>query len=348
MLTEEIKRIAKNLSKVKLMHVCGTHEQEITRHGLRHLLPKNVEVVAGPGCPVCVTPKIDIDKIIYLALNGVTVTTYGDMFNVPSNKSSLRDAKSLGADVRIVYSINNAIEIAFREREKKIVHFGIGFETTAPTTSVSLMNAPENFFIYSSHRLIPPALLFLLKQGTEISGLIEPGHVSVIIGAKAYESISEKFGVPQVVTGFGAMDILEGILMLLKQISEGRGEVENQYRRAVRWDGNKIAQNMMKKTFEVVDAEWRGLGVIPESGLEIKDEFSNHDAKKNFDFSGFEYIDTRDKGCRCGEVLRGLIKAWDCPLFAKVCTPENPVGPCMISREGSCNIRYKYGENWEK
>ena len=332
--------------EAKLMHVCGTHEQEITRHGIRSLLPRNIEIVSGPGCPVCITPKADIDKMIFLAEHGITITTYGDMLRVPSSKKSLQDAKANGADVRIVYSITNALEIARREKDKEIVHFAIGFETTAPTTCVVLEGLPETFSVYSVHRLIPPTLDFLLSLGeSNINGFIDPGHVSVIIGSDAYRPISEKFRIPQVITGFTAEDILRGIAMLINQIREGRHEVENQYFRVVHPEGNLIARKMMEDAFEVVDAEWRALGYIPRSGYELKEKYAYADAKRKYEdvLEKFVYEEKGEHGCRCGEVLRGLINSKECPLFAKVCSPESPVGPCMVGNEGTCSITYNYG-----
>lgn len=340
-----LKRLAHSLPHVKLMHVCGTHEQSIVQYGLRSLLPENVEVIAGPGCPVCITPRRDIDTAVFLAKKGVILATFGDMYGVPSAES-LSDARSKGADIRIVYSITNAVEIAKKNPGKEVVHFGIGFETTAPTTAVVVRDAPENFSVLCCHRLIPPALMFLLGLGEiDIQGFIDPGHVSTIIGTRPYEVISEVYKVPQVIAGFEAEDLLMGILMLLKQLKEGRSEVENEYTRVVKEEGNVVAQKMMKEAFEVVDADWRALPRIPESGYEISRKYEECNARKKFEDVLSEFVCTADepKGCRCGEVLRGLVYPEECLLFRKVCKPENPVGPCMVSREGSCNIRYRYG-----
>lgn len=340
-----IHKLAEGLPHVKLMHVCGTHEQSIVQYGLRSLLPENVEIIAGPGCPVCVTPKYDIDTAVYLAKKGVIVTTFGDMYRVPSTES-LSDAKSRGAAIKIVYSVNNAVEMAKKNPGKEVVHFGIGFETTAPTTAVVVQDAPENFSVLCCHRLIPPALLFLLGLGEiDIQGFIEPGHVSTIIGVKPYRVLSEKYEVPQVVSGFEAEDVLVAIAMLLKQLREGRCEVENEYTRVVKEEGNTVAQRMMDEAFEVVDAEWRALPQIPGSGYEISHKYEGCNARKKFEgmLEEFVYDAQEPKGCRCGEVLRGLVYPEECPLFKKVCTPVHPVGPCMVSREGSCNIKYRYG-----
>jgi hydrogenase expression/formation protein HypD len=248
--------------------------------------------------------------------------------------------------VRIVYSITNALEIARREGKREVVHFAIGFETTSPTTCAVLQDIPENFSLYCVHRLIPPTLDFLLSLGEAgIDGFIDPGHVSVIIGSDAYAPISEKYRIPQVITGFGGKDILEGIAMLLSQVREGRHEVENQYSRMVRPDGNPLAREMMAQTFEVVDAEWRALGFIPRSGYELQEKYAYADAKRKYEdlFEKFTFEERGEEGCRCGEVLRGLISSEECPLFGGVCTPESPVGPCMVGSEGTCAITHKYG-----
>jgi hydrogenase expression/formation protein HypD len=340
-----IQGLAQELPHVKLMHVCGTHEQSIVQYGLRPLLPETVEVIAGPGCPVCITPKYDIDAAVYLAKKGITVTTFGDMYRVPSTES-LSDAKSKGADIRIVYSISNALDMAKKNPKKDVMHFGIGFETTAPTTAVAVRDAPENFSVLCCHRVIPPALLFLLGLGEiDIQGFIDPGHVSAIIGSNAYTPISEQYKVPQVVAGFGAEDLLVSILMLLKQLKEKRCEVENEYTRVVKPEGNVVAQKALQEAFDIVDADWRALPTIPESGYEISKKYEGCNARKKFEdfFEHFAYDPHEPKGCRCGEVLRGLVYPEECPLFRNLCTPVNPVGPCMVSREGSCNIKYRYG-----
>lgn len=344
-LVNKIQKLASFLPHVKIMHVCGTHEQSIVQYGLRSLLPESVEIIAGPGCPVCITPKYDIDAAVFLSHHDIIITTFGDMYKVPSTKS-LSDAKSAGSDIRIVYSISNAIEIAQKNPDKEVVHFGIGFETTAPTTALVLPDAPENFSVLCSHRLIPPALLFLLGLGAiDIQGFIDPGHVSTIIGVVPYTIISEKYDIPQVVAGFEADDILLSIFMLLTQLKEDRCEVENEYTRAVRKEGNVTAQKVMKKAFEIVDADWRALPRIPQSGYEIAPQYEQHNARKKFEdiLEDFVYDAKEPKGCRCGEVLRGLVYPEECPLFGKACTPVTPVGPCMVSREGSCNIKYRYG-----
>lgn len=342
----QIRKLSEKVGEKTFMHVCGTHEQEIARHGLRHLLPASVRVVSGPGCPVCITPVDDILCVIHLAKRGLVVTTYGDMFRVPANGDSLLKTRSEGYDIRVVYSITNAVQIAEKNPDKEVVHFGIGFETTAPTSSATLLDAPPNFSLYSVHRLIPPALEHLLQLGeSRIDGFIDPGHVSAIIGSNAYKPISQRYNVPQVVAGFRAVDILLAIYILLKQVENGESSVVNEYSRVVRPEGNKKAKKLLEETFDVVDAEWRGLGHIKKSGLEIKERFSEWDAKRRHE----DLLANREppkqkevKGCRCGEVLRGLISPEECKLYRKVCKPENPVGPCMVSREGACAITYRF------
>ncbi|MBU6997097.1 MAG: hydrogenase formation protein HypD [Theionarchaea archaeon] len=341
---QDIRAAASSLPHVKIMHVCGTHEQSIVQYGLRSLLPDTVEIIAGPGCPVCITPKYDIDVAVFLAKRGTLVTTFGDMYKVPSTES-LSDARSRGADIRIVYSISNAVELAKKNPGREVVHFGIGFETTAPTTALVVQDAPENFSVLCCHRLIPPALLFLLGLGAiDIQGFIDPGHVSAIIGSRPYRAISENYRVPQVVAGFEAEDLVKSVLMVLNQLQEGRAEVENEYTRVVKEEGNVLAQQVMAEVFQVVDADWRALPRIPGSGYELSDKYGDWNARKKFEglLEDFVYVADEPRGCRCGEVLRGLVYPEECPLFRKVCTPVNPVGPCMVSREGSCSIKYRY------
>lgn len=340
----KISEISKDLGEVKLCHVCGTHEHVITHYGIRALLPENVQVVSGPGCPVCVTTQGEIEAAVKVAEKNAIMTTYGDMLRVPS-KRSLSDAKALGLDVRIVYSINDSINLAISNPNKKIVHFAIGFETTCPTTAVAVLNSPDNFYVLSAHRVIPPAMDLLLSSGKlNLSGFINPGHVSTIIGTKPYVPISKKFLVPQVICGFEPNDILMGIYLLLKQIKEKRAEVENEYVRGVRAEGNIKAQKLMEKVFEPCDIRWRGFPVIPGSGLSLKKEFSNKDAYKEFDIE-IEDI-PEEKGCSCPEVLRAEISPRECSLFGNICTPQTPKGPCMVSREGACYISFKYEKSF--
>ena len=329
------------------MHVCGTHEATIVRHGLRAILPKNVEVRAGPGCPVCVTNPGEIDAISGLALeHDVCVTTFGDMLRVPGVNVSLQKTRSSGADIRVVYGIHDAVELARKEPDKDFVHFSIGFETTAPTTAVEMVSRPpKNFSVFSSHKLIPPAMTSVLRLGeVSIDGFICPGHVSTIIGLEPYKPISAEFKVPQVVAGFEPLDVLIAVAMILRQIGEGRGEVENEYTRSVRPNGNMKAVSMMRRVFRSTGSAWRGFGVIPESGLELREAFSDWDASRRFRIeSGVAY--EMPRGCRCGEVVRGAIYPSECPLFNSECTPTNPVGPCAVSREGACFIAMRYGKD---
>ncbi|MDI9620212.1 MAG: hydrogenase formation protein HypD [Candidatus Nezhaarchaeota archaeon] len=309
------------------------------------MLPRGLEVRSGPGCPVCVTSISDIQAAISLAsTERVVLTTYGDMLRVPAvGGMSLMKAKAGGADVRVVYSIRDSIELAKR-LNSQVVHFAIGFETTAPTTAVELLNgAPENFAVIASHRLIPPAIEHLLEGGEiAIGGFICPGHVSTIIGSEPYESLSKKYKKPMVISGFEPLDVLASILMLLEQLIEDRHDVEIEYTRSVRREGNKRAKEIINSVFAVCDGEWRGIGLIPQSKLRLREEFQNHDALRKFDVD-VPVEDDRPSGCKCSEVLKGLIYPWDCPLYNKACTIANPIGPCAVSMEGACFISMKEG-----
>ncbi|MBM4241925.1 MAG: hydrogenase formation protein HypD [Euryarchaeota archaeon] len=340
---EIVSRIEEISMPVKIMHVCGSHEHTIMQHGIRSLITKEVEVVAGPGCPVCCVPSVEINECVYLARQGVTITTFGDMLRVPGSNGSLSDAKADGADVRIVYGINNAVEIA-EKIEKDVVFMAAGFETTAPTTASEIISEPpENFSILSCHRLIPPALEFLIESGeVNLNALIEPGHVSTIIGTKPYIPFSEKYGIPQVVAGFNPFDVLIAIYMILKQLKEGKAVVQNEYRRVVKEEGNVKAQKLMDEAFYIKDKQWRGFPEIPDSFYEIKAEFSHVNARENFDIEIEEFEDVVT-GCICGPILRGVARPEECTLFRKECNPMNPIGACMVSKEGTCNIAYRYG-----
>ncbi len=342
-LTKYIEQLADPARTYRIVHVCGTHEDTITKYGIRTMLPKNVEVLMGPGCPVCTVPPNRITTAIRLAEQGHTVTTYGDMMRVPAGDTSLQDAKARGHDVRIVYSIHDAVKMA-EKTEKQVIHFAVGFETTAPTTASELAaGPPPNFSVYSAHLLIPPAMAALMELGlTQVDGFIDPGHVSTIIGEQGYKQVSDRFKVPQVIAGFEPLDILFSVAMILKQIKEGRGEIENSYRRAVKPEGTPRALKLMDTVFETVDAPWRGIGVIPKSGLKIRDEYADHDATARFPVQEEESYEM-PSGCRCGDVLRAIIYPWQCPLYNTACTPDNPVGPCMVSHEGSCYISARYG-----
>jgi len=319
------------------------HEYTITHYGIRSLIP-NVDLRAGPGCPVCVASPVKIEVAVQMALKGkAIVTTFGDMFRVKGVNYSLMDVKSMGGDVRVVYSIYDSIKIAERNPSREVVHLAIGFETTAPSTaSILLKNPPKNFHIISAHLLIPPIMDYLLKLGEiKIDGFICPGHVSTIIGVEPYIPIAVKNKVPMVIAGFEPIDVLLGVAMLIDMINEGRFEVENEYGRAVKFEGNVKAKKIMREVFKISDAYWRGIGCVSSSGLELKDEFERFDALKTFNVAVEEKYDM-PPGCRCGDVLRGLIMPEECPLFGKICNPANPVGPCMVSSEGSCAIAYKH------
>jgi len=339
---ELVSRIHEISRPVKIMHVCGSHEHTIMQHGVRSLLPDEVEVVAGPGCPVCCVPAREIDECIELARQGVTITTFGDMLRVPGSEGSLADARAEGADVRIVYGVGNAVEIA-RKLDREVVFMAAGFETTAPTTAAEILSGPpENFSVLSCHRLIPPALKFLIESGeVNLNALIEPGHVSTIIGMKPYEPFSRDYGIPQVIAGFNPLDILMAVYMILRQIERGEAKVENEYKRAVKPEGNIKAQQAMDEVFRITEREWRGFPVIPESVYEIRDEFSEFNAREKFDIEVEDTVDT-PAGCICGAVLRGVARPEECKLFRTECTPTSPIGACMVSREGTCNIAYRY------
>jgi hydrogenase expression/formation protein HypD len=343
-ISRRIDEISKEMDGVKLMHVCGTHEDTVTRFGIRSLLPENIEIISGPGCPVCVTTTKEIDEAIYLAREGVTVTTFGDMLRVPGSSSSLADAKADGCDIRVVYSITDAIKIARENPGREIVHIAIGFETTAPTTAIALEDAPGNFYVLSCHRLIPPAMSFLLDSGdVMVDGFIDPGHVSTVIGLDPYKPISDRFRIPQVIAGFEPLDVLFAVLKLLKMIKNKEHGVWNEYTRVVRDEGNPRAVDAMNRVFKHCDVKWRGFPVIPSSGLDLGDGFSGYDARAKFRIRVRE--SKEPKGCRCGDVLKGVIYPRECPLFGRKCNPENPVGPCMVSSEGACMIAYRYGED---
>lgn len=339
---EIVGRIEEISQPVKIMHVCGSHEHTIMHHGIRSLLPEEVEVVAGPGCPVCCVPAREIDECLKLAEQGVTITTFGDMLRVPGSKSSLAEAKGDGADVRVVYGVNNAVEIA-QKLDNEVVFMSAGFETTAPTTASELLaGPPENFSILSCHRLIPPALKFLIESGeVNLNALIEPGHVSTIIGTKPYDMFSEKYGIPQVVAGFNPLDILMAVYMILRQIKAGKAEVQNEYKRAVREEGNLKAQQALEEVFYITSREWRGFPEIPDSVMEVRDEFSQFNAREKFDIK-VERVKEAPTGCICGPILRGVARPEECGLFKEKCTPMNPIGACMVSKEGTCNIAYRY------
>ncbi len=333
---KEIEKAIRTLTDRNLtfMHVCGTHESTIARSALRSVLPENLKIVMGPGCPVCITPQGEIDAALQLASDGVTIATYGDLLRVPGKDGSL---ESCGGDIKIVQGVHKAVEVA-QKTKKEVVFVSVGFETTAPTVAATILtNPPDNFSILSSHRTIPPAMKWLLSQGeAKIDGFMLPGHVCTVMGYHEYE----QFHVPQVVAGFEPDEILLGLLLLLQQIQEGVSRVDNAYPRAVTREGNVKAQELMWKVFSASDVAWRGFPVIPGSGLKIRKAFSQYDAVEKF---GIEFKpDVKQGGCICDRVLRGISQPTDCKMFGKVCTPRTPVGPCMVSHEGACKIWHLY------
>ena len=336
---EKIHKIAPKEGTVKICHVCGTHEWTITHYGIRSLLPENIEVIAGPGCPVCIVPASEIDETVQLALKGVAITCFGDVLRVPGSKMSPLDAKAEGADVRVVYSVADAVKMAEKEPEKDFAFFAVGFETTAPSTAVEIINKPpENLSFLVSHRVIPPAMKLLVEmKDLSLNGFIAPGHVSTIIGLKPYELFPKHYKMPVVVAGFEPIDVLFGVYMILKQLSENKPQLENEYVRAVHWEGNTRAQEIMQKVFGTVDGNWRGLGTIPFSKLELNEDFTSYDAHLKHDVKVEKGVDIQ-KGCRCHLIVIGKIRPTECPLFMKACTPHKPVGACMVSTEGTCRI----------
>jgi hydrogenase expression/formation protein HypD len=345
-LADEIARVATR--PMSLMEICGGHTHAIFKFGLPSLLPPTIDLIHGPGCPVCVTPRHKVDQAILLSRRpGVLLATYGDMLRVPGSSSSLLLEKSHAADVRMVYSPLDALNLAERHPEKSVVFFAIGFETTAPSAAVAVLKAKAwgltNFSILSNHVLLPPMLQAMLDApDVRIDGFIGPGHVSTIIGSQPYGFIAEQYGKPFVVSGFEPIDLLQSILMLARQLDQGRADVEIQYTRAVRETGNTTALQAMDEVFEPSDARWRGMGSVPASGLRVRDAYAAWDAEARF--PDLDVGDVEDpKSCECGDVVRGAKKPWDCRIFGTVCTPQTPVGACMISSEGACAAYYKYG-----
>ncbi len=347
----ELRTLVEPGDHLKLMEVCGGHTHAIYRHGLDVLLPDEVELVHGPGCPVCVIPLGRVDDAISLAERPeVTFTSFGDMLRVPGGRNrSLLEAKARGADVRIVYSPLDALKIAVAEPDREVVFFGVGFETTAPATALTLVRARErgihNFSVFCNHVLIGPALRAILDSpDVQLDGFVGPGHVSTVIGTRPYEFVCSEYGLPLVVAGFEPTDILQAVAMLLRQLHDGRAEVENAYGRVVRRLGNPRALAALETAFAVrEDFEWRGLGAIPRSGLRIADAFADLDAEQRFTVPGARVEDP--KACRCGDVLRGQAKPYECGVFGTACTPERPLGTCMVSSEGACAAYYAYGRH---
>ncbi len=331
---------------VRLMEVCGTHTMAIFRHGIRALLPASITLLSGPGCPVCVTAQGDIDAFVDLSRRkDVTLTTFGDLMRVPGSGSSLQRESAEGADVRVVYSVMDAVQLARQAPDRQVVFLGVGFETTAPTIAASILAAQqmalENFTVYCAHKTVPVALSALMDNPqVKIDGFLLPGHVSVIIGLNAYRPFFDQHRTPSVVAGFEPVDILRGVLELVAMIERGAPELSNAYPRAVTHQGNTQARQIMAKVFEPCDASWRGLGIIPGSGLTLRPELAAFDAVQRF---GLAVSDTPEpKGCACGDILSGTKIPPECALFRKLCTPMNPVGPCMVSSEGTCAAYYRY------
>lgn len=342
-----IKRVIPS-QRINIMEVCGTHTQSFYRFGLDKILPNNLRLISGPGCPVCVSTQEYIDTAIRLTKNKNTIIlTFGDMLGVPGTYSNLERERTNFGNVCVVYSALDSLKFARSNPRKKIIFLAVGFETTAPTIALSIMAAKKeklkNLSFFLSLKLIPPAMGFLAKdKRLNLAGFLCPGHVSAIIGTEPYEFIARKYKIGCCVAGFEPLDILEGIYLLLQQIIEKRPTVANQYVRVVMKSGNRKAKNIMQKVFSVSDASWRSLGKIPKSGLKIKDKFSEFDAEKIFGFKRITDYGRRTTKCKCGDVLKGLLSPSACQLFAKTCRPDNPVGPCMVSSEGACNVYFKY------
>jgi len=339
----------KSRKQVRFMEVCGTHTVAIFRSGLKELLPETITLISGPGCPVCVTAPEDIDKAILLCRQtDVMVATFGDLMRVPGTESSLQREKAAGADVRMVYASFDALELARQHRDRPVVMIGIGFETTIPTIAAAIHQAQieglDNFLVFSAHKVLPPAMDGLLSaEEVHIDGFLCPGHVTTIIGTRPYQAVVDRYSKACVVSGFESVDVLQSIHMLVNQMEEARCEVEIQYTRGVRPEGNPKARQIIEEVFEPAIATWRGLGSIPGSGLKLKDKYFAHAAESHYDLRvtpGKEM-----PGCRCGEVLRGVCTPLECALFRDLCNPENPYGPCMVSSEGTCAAYYRYHQD---
>lgn len=346
-LADEIARLAGD-RPTKLMEVCGGHTHTIYKHGLEDYLPESVQLIHGPGCPVCVIPMGRVDDAIFIAEQpDVIMTSFGDMMRVPGGRESFFDSKANGADIRMVYSPLDALKVARQNPDRKVVFMAIGFETTAPSTAVTVLRAAaegvKNFSIFCNHVTIIPAIKAILDSpDMRLDGFIGPGHVSTVIGCRPYEFIARDHGKPLVVAGFEPLDILQSIWMILRQLEEGRAEVENQYTRVVPWDGNRKALEVINETMELRPYfEWRGLGFISHSALKVRERYAAHDAELLFDVPGVRVADP--KACQCGEVLKGVIKPWECKVFGTACTPETPIGTCMVSSEGACAAYYNFG-----
>ena len=342
-LAKKLKQLSKR--EIVLMEVCGGHTMAIHRFGLTSLLPPTIRLISGPGCPVCVSSQQFIDTAMaYSKIPGVIITTYGDLIRVPGSSTSLEKERANGSDVRIVYSVLESLEIAREHPDKRVVFLGIGFETTAPLTAAAILQAQKeqipNFFVLSAHKIMPPVMKALVAEGVKIDGFIAPGHVSAITGTAIYNDLVTVCGLGVVISGFEPVDMMQSVLMLTEQIESGHPAVEVQYQRVVQREGNVVAQNILEEVFEFRNDTWRGLGMIPKSGLGIRESLSAFDAERQFSVEVPE--STEPKGCICGQILRGLKTPVDCTLFAKKCTPSDPVGACMVSGEGTCATYFKY------
>jgi hydrogenase expression/formation protein HypD len=333
---------------LKLMEVCGGHTHAIFKYGIEDLLPPNIEMIHGPGCPVCVIPLGRTDDAISLALQpGVILTTFGDMMRVPGSNTNLFDAKAAGADVRMVYSPLDALKIARQNPDRHVIFLALGFETTSPSTAMTILQAEkdevQNFSVFCNHIMIVPALKAMLDSpDLQLDGFLGPGHVSTVIGTRCYEFVPREYAKPLVVSGFEPLDILQSVFMIVRQVVEGRAEVENQYGRVVEREGNRRALQALAEVFEPRRFfEWRGLGSIAHSGMKIKDKYARFDAELKFSVPGLRVADP--KACQCGEILKGVKKPWECKVFGTACTPETPIGSCMVSSEGACAAYYNFG-----
>jgi len=346
-------RVQGSASGIRIMEFCGGHTHAIMRYGLRQVLAPRVVMTSGPGCPVCVTADADIDYCIALAhLPGVMVATFGDMIRVPGTRSSLQEARAAGASVHIVYSALDALELARKEPQRAVVMLGIGFETTAPTVAASLVQARDegigNYTVYCMHKLTPPAMRGILDSGeVRVDAILGPGHVTAITGWRAWEFLPQEYGIPCAVSGFEPLDMLQAVRVLVQAVVQGNPHVANAYPRGVTAEGNRVAQELMERVFQVSPALWRGLGEIPASGLSLRPEYAAYDARLAFSVPA-ELLDLKPsemhRGCHCSEVLRGMMEPPECALFRRVCTPAQPIGPCLVSAEGACAAHYRYGE----
>ena len=350
-LVAEIGRLAEKCGRhLRFMEVCGTHTVSIFRAGIRQMLPENVELVSGPGCPVCVTPDEYMDKAIaYAQREDVIITTFGDMLKVPGTESSLSEAKAAGADIRIVYSPLDSLQVAKENPDKKVIFLAVGFETTAPTAAATVLAAEQaglqNLYMLSAQKLVPPALRLLIDDPEVlVDGFILPGHVSVVTGTEVFRFLETEYHIPGVVTGFEPLQILRSLYRLTRQVAEGVAKIENEYGSVVKPEGNPTSLAVTEKVYEPVTAKWRGIGEIPASGLKMRETYKAYDIEEVLPLPAGQLPAPKKTGCRCGEVLKGIVTPHDCPLFGKACVPTHAIGPCMVSVEGVCAAWYKYGK----